>query len=45
MADRWEAGRMDAEVTLAAAPWLAPMPPDVGARTFDVLGDQRDGLN
>ena len=25
--------------TLLASPWLAPMPPDIGARTFDVLKD------
>jgi NTE family protein len=43
MAERWEQGLSDAKVTLAAAPWLAPMPHDVGARTFDVLGPHRDG--
>jgi NTE family protein len=29
----------DARATLLASPWLAPMPPEVGARTFDVLTD------
>jgi hypothetical protein len=29
----------DAQTTLLASPWLAPMPPEVGARTFDVLKD------
>ena len=37
MQARWAEGRGDAEITLSAAPWLAPMPPEVGARTFDVL--------
>jgi NTE family protein len=37
MLARWGRGCTDAEVTLAASPWLAPMPPDLGARTFDVL--------
>ncbi len=36
MRERWEAGRADAEATLRAAPWLAPMPPGHGARAFDV---------
>ena len=38
MAARWAAGRSDAETTLAASPWLAPMAEEQGARTFDVLG-------
>jgi len=38
MAARWDRGRADAETTLAASPWLAPMPQDMGARSFDVLG-------
>jgi hypothetical protein len=29
----------DAEATLEVAPWLAPMRPELGARTFDVVGD------
>jgi NTE family protein len=40
MRERWAKGRADAEVTLAASPWLAPMPPQAGARTFDVLAEQ-----
>jgi NTE family protein len=39
MRKRWEQGRSDTQTTLLASPWLAPMPPDVGARTFDVLRD------
>ena len=37
MRARWEQGLSDARTTLLASPWLAPMPPEVGARTFDVL--------
>ncbi len=37
MEERWAKGRADAQATLAASPWLAPMPPELGARTFDVL--------
>jgi hypothetical protein len=29
----------DARTTLLASPWLAPMLPEVGARTLDVLKD------
>jgi NTE family protein len=36
MRARWGQGRADAAATLEASPWLAPMPPEVGARTFDV---------
>ena len=36
METRWVQGFSDAQETLMAAPWLEPMPPDVGARTFDV---------
>lgn len=36
MESRWAAGLADAVETLRAAPWLAPIAPDVGARTFDV---------
>jgi NTE family protein len=43
MAERWEQGLSDAMATLAASPWLEPMPHDLGARTFDVLGPHRDG--
>jgi NTE family protein len=35
---RWEQGLSDARAALHASPWLAPIPPEVGARTFDVLG-------
>ena len=42
MRARWEQGLSDARTTLLASPWLAPMPPEVGARTFDVLNDVRD---
>src|SRR3984893_10598119 len=34
---RWAQGLSDAQTTLMASPWLAPMPPELGARTFDVL--------
>jgi NTE family protein len=37
MLARWAQGVADAATTLAASPWLAPMPPELGARTFDVL--------
>jgi NTE family protein len=40
MAERWAHGREDAQATLDAAPWLAPMPQELGARTFDVTGDR-----
>jgi NTE family protein len=36
METRWAQGLSDARETLMAAPWLEPMPPKVGARTFDV---------
>lgn len=36
MEARWAVGREDAEATLRAAPWLAPMPEQAGARAFDV---------
>jgi NTE family protein len=41
MRRRWAQGLSDARATLLASPWLAPMPPEVGARTFDVLKDLR----
>jgi NTE family protein len=41
MESRWARGRQDAEVTLTASPWLAPMPPDIGARSFDVLAGRQ----
>jgi len=37
MEARWAQGFEDARTTLQAAPWLVPAPPEVGARTFDVL--------
>jgi NTE family protein len=40
MEARWAQGRADACATLAASPWLAPMPNDVGVRVFDVIHDQ-----
>jgi len=36
---RWEQGLADARTTLRAAPWLAPMPRDLGVRVFDVMHD------
>jgi NTE family protein len=43
MRRRWEQGLSDTQKTLLASPWLAPMRPDVGARTFDVLKDLHHG--
>jgi len=37
MRTRRAQGLSDAQATLLTSPWLAPMPPEVGARTFDVL--------
>ena len=34
---RWAQGISDARTTLAASPWLAPMPKEVGVRVFDVI--------
>jgi NTE family protein len=51
METRWAQGLSDARETLMAAPWLEPMPPEVGARTFDVrangpIGDtSKNSLN
>jgi NTE family protein len=39
MQARWARGLSDARRTLFVSPWLVPMPPEVGARTFDVLKD------
>ena len=36
METRWAQGLSDAQETIMAAPWLEPMPPELGARTFDV---------
>ncbi len=41
MRERWAQGLSDATATLMASPWLEPMPKEVGARTFDVLGPHR----
>lgn len=43
MEERWAQGFEDACATLDASPWLAPMPPELGARSFDVIGDRRRG--
>lgn len=37
MEARWALGLADMQATLAASPWLAPMAPGEGARSFDVL--------
>jgi NTE family protein len=39
MLKRWEQGLSDARTTLLAAPWLAPVPKEVGVRVFDVMHD------
>lgn len=39
MERRWAQGFADAQATLAASPWLEPMAPELGARTFDVRAD------
>lgn len=41
MTTRWRQGKADATVTLAAAPWLDPSPPEVGVRVFDVIHNMR----
>ncbi|WP_439549534.1 DUF3734 domain-containing protein [Falsiroseomonas sp.] len=43
MRERWAQGLSDATATLVASPWLAPMPHELGARTFDVLGPHGQG--
>lgn len=44
MRARWAAGVGDTQATLAASPWLEPVPPEVGTRTFDVaLGRSATG--
>jgi NTE family protein len=45
MKERWAIGRADAEATLLASPWLAPMSPEVAVRTFDTLGEALKGPN
>jgi NTE family protein len=44
MNTRWAQGLADACTTLLAAPWLAPIPRDVGVRIFDVLHDMLVGM-
>jgi NTE family protein len=39
MTTHWRQGKADATVTLAAATWLDPSPPEVGVRVFDVVHD------
>ena len=39
MEARWQEGFSDACSTLHAAPWLAPMPRELGVRVFDVIHD------
>jgi NTE family protein len=36
---RWQQGLADAQTTLQASPWLAPMPNELGVRVFDVIHD------
>jgi NTE family protein len=40
MEARWRDGLADAQATLAASPWLAPIEHDVGVRVFDVMHDK-----
>ena len=37
--ERWQHGVRDALTTLRASPWIEPVPPEVGVRTFDVIHD------
>jgi NTE family protein len=37
MEARWQQGFSDAQTTLNASPWLAPMPKELGVRVFDVM--------
>jgi NTE family protein len=39
MQARWQQGLSDAQTTLEASPWLAPMPQELGVRVFDVMHD------
>lgn len=36
---RWQQGLADANTTLQASPWLAPVPNELGVRVFDVMHD------
>jgi len=38
MQARWRQGMSDARTVLAASPWLAPMPTELGVRVFDSSG-------
>jgi NTE family protein len=38
--ERWAQGLSDTRATIRAAPWLAPRPPGMGVRTFDVLRER-----
>jgi NTE family protein len=38
--ERWAQGRSDARFHIEAAPWLAPFPPGLGVRSFDLLKDR-----
>jgi NTE family protein len=37
METRWQQGFSDAQTTLKASPWLAPIPKELGVRVFDVV--------
>jgi len=41
MQGRWEQGREDARISVAAAPWQAPWDGSEGIRSFDVLRAHR----
>jgi NTE family protein len=41
MERRWAQGLSDARASLASAPWLAPAPPEVAVRTFDILSNKK----
>jgi hypothetical protein len=36
---RWQQGLTDAQTTLQASPWLAPMSGDLGVRVFELIHD------
>jgi len=40
---RWAQEYADASATLAASPWLAPMPKEAGVRVFEVMHDLLTG--
>jgi NTE family protein len=37
MEKRWQQGISDARIALHAAPWLAPMPKELGVRVFEAI--------